>query len=75
MSGKGGISIDHRHAVIVSLGPTEEVRTINLESHVEKHAERDGDSPLKVATMRVRSRRTTGVKWLSPESSMAITMR
>jgi hypothetical protein len=47
MSGKGGIWIDHRHAVIVLLGPTEEVRTINLESHVEKHAERDGDSPLK----------------------------
>lgn len=47
MSGKSGIWIDHRHAVIVLLGPTEEVRTINLESHVEKHAERDGDSPLK----------------------------
>ena len=47
MSGKGGIWIDHRHAVIVLLGPAEEVRTIDLESHVEKHAQRDGDSPLK----------------------------
>jgi hypothetical protein len=47
MSGKGGIWIDHRNAVIVLLGPTEEVRTTHLESHVEKHPEREGDSPLK----------------------------
>ncbi len=47
MSVKGGIWIDHRHAVIVLLGPTDRVRTIELESHVEKHPQREGDSPLK----------------------------
>jgi hypothetical protein len=47
MSGKGGIWIDHRSAVIVLLGPGEEARTTHLESHVEKHPEREGDSPLK----------------------------
>jgi hypothetical protein len=43
---RGGIWIDHRRAVIVSLEPTE-VRTTHLESNVEKHLERTGDSPLK----------------------------
>lgn len=41
-----GVWIDHRKAVIVELtadDPT--VRTV--ESHVEKHRERDGDSPMK----------------------------
>lgn len=47
MANRGGVWIDHRNAVIVLLGPTEEVRTIHLESHVEKHPEREGDSPLK----------------------------
>jgi hypothetical protein len=43
---RGGIWIDHRRAVIVTLEPTE-VRTTHLESNVEKHLERAGDSPLK----------------------------
>ena len=46
MSNQTGIWIDHRKAVIVELTPDgEKIKTI--ESHVEKHAERGGDSPLK----------------------------
>jgi hypothetical protein len=47
MSSKCGLWIDHRDAVIVLVGPAAEVRTMHLESHVEKHPEREGDSPLK----------------------------
>lgn len=47
MSSKGGLWIDHRNAVIVLLGPAAEMRTLRVESHVEKHPEREGDSPLK----------------------------
>lgn len=43
---KAGIWIDHRNAVIVMVGPSEE-RTFRIESSVEKHLERSGDSPLK----------------------------
>ena len=46
MSEKAGIWIDHRNAVIVMVGPTEE-RTFGIDSGVEKHLERSGDSPLK----------------------------
>ena len=46
MSNKAGIWIDHRKAVIVQL--TLEGETITtIESNVEKHLERGGDSPLK----------------------------
>jgi hypothetical protein len=46
MSNAAGIWIDHRKAVIVTLTPAgESVATI--ESGVEKHPERGGDSPLK----------------------------
>jgi len=43
---KAGIWIDHRNAVIVMAGPSEE-RTSRIDSNVEKHLERSGDSPLK----------------------------
>ena len=41
-----GVWIDHRKAVIVALTPDGEVTT-QIDSHVEKHPERAGDSPLK----------------------------
>ncbi len=43
---KAGVWIDHRKAVIVVVGPTEE-RTSHIVSKVERHPERSGDSPLK----------------------------
>jgi hypothetical protein len=43
---KAGVWIDHRRAVIVVVGPTEE-HTSFIDSNVEKHLERSGDSPLK----------------------------
>lgn len=43
---KSGVWIDHRKAVIVSLTPTGESTTV-IESGVEKHLERSGDSPMK----------------------------
>jgi len=46
MTTKAGIWIDHRKAVIVTLSPEGE-HTKLIESNVEKHPERDGDSPLK----------------------------
>jgi hypothetical protein len=46
MTGKAGVWIDHRKAVIVVIGPTEE-HTTHIASNVEKHLERSGDSPLK----------------------------
>jgi hypothetical protein len=46
MSGKIGVWIDHRRAVIVTNGAPEEL-TQAIVSGVEKHAERSGDSPLK----------------------------
>ena len=46
MTGKAGVWIDHRKAVIVVIGPTEEHIT-HIASNVEKHLERSGDSPLK----------------------------
>lgn len=45
MANKGGVWIDHRQAVIVSLDP--EVRAMHVASHVEKDLRRDGDSPLR----------------------------
>lgn len=47
MSSNVGVWIDHRHAVIVLLGSGDEARTVRVESRVEKHPEREGDSPLK----------------------------
>ena len=46
MTTKVGIWIDHRKAVIVALTPEGEHTTL-IASNVEKHPERDGDSPLK----------------------------
>ncbi len=46
MSGKAGIWIDHRNAVIVALGEGAEHAT-RIASHVEKHLERGGDRPMK----------------------------
>ncbi len=46
MTDKAGVWIDHRRAVIVTVGPQEE-HTTHIDSHVEKHPERSGDSPLK----------------------------
>lgn len=46
MTTKAGIWIDHRKAVIVTLSPVGEHTTVII-SNVEKHLERDGDSPLK----------------------------
>jgi hypothetical protein len=46
MNSQSGIWVDHRKAVIVHL--TEEGETITtVQSNVEKHLERGGDSPLK----------------------------
>jgi hypothetical protein len=45
MTQQAGIWIDHRKAVIVVLTPQGETLTI-VESHVEKHPERGGDSPM-----------------------------
>jgi hypothetical protein len=45
LSNKAGIWIDHRRAVIVLVGAQE--RTLVIDSHVEKHPERSGDSPMK----------------------------
>ncbi len=46
MSGKAGVWIDHRHAVIVALGDDGE-HTTRIASNVEKHLERGGDRPMK----------------------------
>jgi len=46
MTDKAGVWIDHRNAVIVTVGPNEE-HTARIASNVEKHPERSGDSPLK----------------------------
>ena len=46
MSNPAGVWIDHRKAVVVALTPDSEVTTV-IESHVEKHPERAGDSPMK----------------------------
>jgi hypothetical protein len=46
MNGHAGVWIDHRKAVIVALTPDGADTTVIL-SHVEKHPERSGDSPLK----------------------------
>jgi hypothetical protein len=47
MNTKAGIWIDHRKAVIVTVGPPGEEHTSVIFSKVEKHAERAGDSPLR----------------------------
>jgi hypothetical protein len=46
MTDKGGVWIDHRKAVVVTLSPEGEHTTL-ITSNVEKHSERGGDSPLK----------------------------
>ncbi len=46
MSGKAGVWIDHRNAVIVALGDDGE-HTTRIASNVEKHLERGGDRPMK----------------------------
>ncbi len=46
MTGKAGVWIDHRRAVVVSLTSGGE-HIANIASNVEKHPERGGDSPLK----------------------------
>ena len=42
----GGVWIDHRKAIVVELTP-EGAKTMLIQSKVEKHLERGGDSPLK----------------------------
>ena len=46
MTDEIGVWIDHRKAVVVVLKP-EGAQVTTLLSHVQKHAERGGDSPLK----------------------------
>jgi len=46
LSNKAGIWLDHRQAVIVMTGAETE-HTVRVLSHVEKHPQRTGDSPLK----------------------------
>ncbi|HTV95497.1 MAG TPA: hypothetical protein VME42_05825 [Steroidobacteraceae bacterium] len=46
MSGKAGVWVDHRQSIIVALG-ADGPQTSHIVSHVEKHPERTGDSPLK----------------------------
>ena len=46
MTGNAGVWIDHRKAVVVTLGPSGEKIT-TIASKVEKHPERGGDSPMK----------------------------
>jgi hypothetical protein len=46
MGNQAGIWIDHRRAVIVELTPDGEV-VKTIESHVQKHPQRGGDSPMK----------------------------
>jgi hypothetical protein len=46
MNGKAGVWIDHRRSVIVALTASGEHIT-HIDSNVEKHLERGGDSPLK----------------------------
>ncbi len=46
MAGNSGVWIDHRRAVVVELDAAGE-RTHVIASHVEKHPERGGDSPMK----------------------------
>jgi len=46
MSGNAGVWVDHRKAVVVELTPGGEKTSVIL-SHVEKHPERGGDSPMK----------------------------
>ena len=45
MAGQTGVWIDHRKAVLVTLGADGE-RIATILSHVEKHPERGGDSPM-----------------------------
>jgi hypothetical protein len=46
LNNKAGIWLDHREAVIVMTAAPNE-HTVRVLSHVEKHAQRTGDSPLK----------------------------
>jgi hypothetical protein len=46
MTGKAGVWIDHRRAVVVSL-TSEGEHIATIASNVEKHPERGGDSPLE----------------------------
>jgi hypothetical protein len=48
MNSNAGVWIDHRRSVIVTLSSSGEHIT-HIDAHVEKHLERDGDSPLKGA--------------------------
>jgi hypothetical protein len=46
MNSNAGVWIDHRRSVVVTLTSSGEHLT-HIDAHVEKHLERDGDSPLK----------------------------
>jgi hypothetical protein len=46
MTGKAGVWIDHRNALIVAISPSGE-HTTRVVSKVEKHPERGGDWPLQ----------------------------
>ncbi len=47
MSGNAGVWVDHRKAVVVELTAGGGEKTSVIFSHVEKHPERGGDSPMK----------------------------
>jgi len=46
VTGKGGVWIDHREAIVVFLD-IDSQRALHVASHVVKHLSRGGDSPLK----------------------------
>lgn len=46
MTGKGGVRIDHREAIVVALDAASE-HPLHVPSHVVKYLSRGGDSPLK----------------------------
>lgn len=46
MTGKGGVWIDHREAIVVVLD-SDSGRPLHVASHVVKHLSRGGDSPLR----------------------------
>jgi hypothetical protein len=46
LNSKAGVWLDHREAVIVTAGATDE-HSVRLLSNVETHPQRSGDSPLK----------------------------
>jgi AraC-like DNA-binding protein len=52
MTGKGGVWIDHREAIVVAFDGGAE-RPFHMPSHVVKHLSRGGDSPLQAPLARI----------------------